>query len=295
MSWIDHNTFVVASATALLGAAAGIAGCLLVLRRRALMGDALGHATLPGIALAYLVSVALGGTGKEQWMLLAGAAVGAGAGVVALLVVRRGARVSDETAMAVVLGSFFGLGTALLTLIQATPAGHQAGLSSFILGHAASMVASDLQAAACVAAVCIALVMLLAKELQLLCFDEAFARTIGRPVRLLDAFVLLIVMAVVIAGLQAVGLILILALLVLPATTARFLTDRFATMVSLAAAIGSMSGVTGTLVSSLAPDLPTGPCIVLTASACFALALVCAPHRGLIARARGSRAEGLSR
>ncbi|MSR69431.1 MAG: metal ABC transporter permease [Phycisphaerales bacterium] len=292
MIGLDYNTQVVAAATALLGGAAGVAGCLLLLRRRALMGDALGHATLPGIAAAYLVSVAMGGTGKEPWILLAGAAVGAIAGVIAVLVIRRGARVSDETAMAIVLGAFFGLGTALLTVIQASPKGHQAGLSSFILGHAASMVASDLRAASIVALACVALVVLLTKELRLLCFDESFARTIGRPVRWLDALVLLIVTAVVIAGLQAVGLILILALLILPATAARLCTDRFATLLPLAAALGAVSGVGGTLVSSSAPNLPTGPCIVLFAAALFAVALIFAPRRGLLARASASRVRG---
>ncbi|MSR44238.1 MAG: metal ABC transporter permease [Phycisphaerales bacterium] len=293
IAWLDYNTQVVAASAALLGAAAGLAGCLLLLRRRALMGDALGHATLPGIAGAYLVSVALGGTGKEQWVLLAGAAVGALGGVLSILVIRRGARVSDETAMAIVLGSFFGFGTALLTVIQATPGGHQAGLSSFILGHAASMVASDLRAASIVAFSCAALVVLLTKELRLLCFDDAFARAIGRPVRWLDGVVLLIITAVVIAGLQAVGLILILALLILPATAARLCTDRFSVMLPTAAVMGAVSGVGGTLVSASAPRLPTGPCIVLFAAAIFALALLFAPHRGLIVRATSSRVRGL--
>ncbi len=289
MNWLDYNTQVVAGATALLGAAAGLAGCLLLLRRRALMGDALGHATLPGIAGAYLVSVALGGTGKEPWALLAGATVGALIGVVSVLAIRRGARVSDETAMAIVLGSFFGVGTALLTVIQATPGGHQAGLSSFILGHAASMVASDLRAASIVAVICVALVVSLTKELRLLCFDTSFASSLGRPVRSLDALVLIIVTAVVVAGLQAVGLILILALLVLPATAARLCTDRFSTMLPLAAIMGSVSGVGGTLVSSFAPRLPTGPCIVLVAALLFVLALIFAPRRGIIARTLASR------
>ncbi|MSQ90943.1 MAG: metal ABC transporter permease [Phycisphaerales bacterium] len=292
MNWFDYNTQVVAAATALLGAAAGLAGCLLLLRRRALMGDALGHATLPGIAAAYLVSVAVGGTGKEPWVLLAGAAAGAIAGVLGVVLVRRGARVSDETAMAIVLGAFFGLGTALLTVIQASPGGHQAGLSSFILGHAASMVASDLRAASIVALVCVALVVLLTKELRLLCFDESFARVIGRPVRWLDATVLIIVTAVVIAGLQAVGLILILSLLILPATAARLCTDRFTVMLPLAAAFGAISGVGGTLVSSFAPRLPTGPCIVLVAATLFVLALLFAPKRGLFAQAAMGRAGG---
>ncbi len=292
MNWFDYNTQVVAASTALLGGAGGLAGCLLLLRRRALMGDALGHATLPGIAAAYLISVAVGGTGKEPWALLAGAAAGAIAGVIAVLAIRRGARTSDETAMAIVLGSFFGLGTALLTVIQTTPGGHQAGLASFILGHAASMVASDLHAASIVALVCVALVVLLTKELRLLCFDESFARAIGRPVRWLDALVLIIVTAVVIAGLQAVGLILILALLILPATAARLCTDRFTTMLPLAAAMGAVSGVGGTLVSSYAPKLPTGPCIVLFAAGLFVLALVFAPRRGLLARARAATVRG---
>ncbi len=288
---IDHNTQVVAGATALLGAAAGMAGSLLLLRRRALMGDALGHATLPGIAGAYIVSVWLGGTGKEPWALMLGAAIGALLGVASVIFVRRAARTSEDTAMAIVLGSFFGIGTALLTLIQAAPGGHQAGLSTFVMGHAASMVTADLQAASIVAGVCVLLVVSLTKELRMLCFDEAFARAIGRPARVLDAIVLLIVTAVVVAGLQAVGLILVLALLVLPASTARLCTDRFGVMIGLAALFGGVSGIGGTIASSLATKLPTGPCIVLVGAGLFILALFLAPQRGYFARLLRARAD----
>lgn len=254
------------------------------------MGDALGHATLPGIAVAYLVSIANGGTGKEPWILLLGAAIAAMLGVFAVSLVRRGARTSDETAMAIVLGTFFGVGAALLTLIQAGPGGNQAGLATFVMGHAASMVTADLRATTIIAAICVAVVALLAKELRMLCFDEAFARSLGRPTRLLDAVVLLIVTAVVVAGLQAVGLILVLALLIVPAATARLCTERFSVMLPLAAMIGALSGVAGTLLSATDTDLPTGPCIVLCSIALFGVALAVGPSRGLLIRARATKA-----
>lgn len=289
MIGLDYNTLVVAGASALLGTAGGLAGTLMLLRKRALMGDALGHATLPGIAVAYLASLALGGSGKEVWALMLGAGAGGLAGVVGVAAIRRIARVSEDTAMAIVLGSFFGLGAALLTVIQASPQGNQAGLSTFVTGHAASMVRSDLDLAMAVALVCILVVLALSKELRLLCFDEPFAKAIGRSTKCLDALVLLVVTGVVIAGLQAVGLILILALLVIPAATARLLTDRFGAMLVIAAALGAASGIGGTIASSLGPSLPTGPCIVVVAAAIFAAALLVAPRNGLIARAAGGR------
>lgn len=292
MIWLDHNTMVVAGATALLGCSSGVAGCLLLLRGRALMGDALGHATLPGIAIAYLISVWMGGSGKEPWILLTGAGIGALLGVAAVSLVRRGARTSDETAMAIVLGTFFGIGAALLTVIQASPSGNQAGLATFVTGHAASMVTGDLQAASVIAAVSLVTVALLSKELRMLCFDDAFARSIGRPASMLDALTLLIVTAIVVAGLQAVGLILVLALLVIPAAAARLCTERFDLMLGVAAAVGAASAVTGTLASGFDTKLPTGPCIVLASAAYFLVALVVGPSRGLLSRRRAVVARG---
>ncbi|MDA1261823.1 MAG: metal ABC transporter permease [Planctomycetota bacterium] len=289
MFGLDHNTQVVAGASALLGTASGLAGALLLLRKRALVGDALGHATLPGIAVGYLVSLALGGSGKEPWVLMLGAASGALLGIAAISVIRRVARVSEDTAMAIVLGTFFGFGAMLLTVIQGSPEGNQAGLSHFVTGHAASMVTADLHLAIGIAVVCIALILLFAKELRLLCFDEPFARSLGRSTKWLDALVLLVVTGVVVAGLQAVGLILVLALLVIPAAAARFVSDRFVPMLVASALIGAVSGSSGALISSIAPDLPTGPCIVVCAAALFIASLVLAPRNGLIARAVGGR------
>ncbi len=288
MFGLDHNTQVVAAAAAMTGAAAGIAGSLLTLRKRALLGDALGHATLPGIALAYIASVWLGGSGREPVVLMLGAALGGLAGLASLALIRRLARVSDDAAMAIVLGSFFGLGTALLTLIQSSPSGHAAGLATLVTGHAASMVTDDAVIAAGVALVCMAVVGMLSKELSLLCFDEGFAQTLGRRTKVLDAVVLLVATCVVVAGLRSVGLVLIVALLIIPAAAARLVVDRFVPMLSVAAIVGALSGVIGTLVSASAPDLPAGACIVLAAAALFGIAAVCAPRNGVIARVRGA-------
>lgn len=288
MLGLDHNTQVVAAAAALTGASAGLAGSLLTLRKRALLGDALGHATLPGIALAYMVSLWLGGSGREPGILLAGAALGGIAGLACLTAIRRAARLSDDVAMAIVLGSFFGFGSALLTLIQSSPQGHAAGLATLVTGHAASMITEDAIVAASIAGICIAVIALMSKELRLLCFDEAFARVMGRRTAWLDALVLAIATAVVVAGLRSVGLVLIVALCIMPAAAARLLTDRFGRMLTIAAALGAASGVAGTLVSASAPDLPAGACIVLAAAALFAAAVVFAPLNGLVARVRGA-------
>ncbi len=180
---------------------------------------------------------------------------------------------------------FFGFGTVLLTRIQHSGSGSQSGLDRFIFGQAASMVGSDVRTmAACAAVVCL-LSVLLFKEFKLLCFDPGFARGIGFSTALLDGLLMLLIVLAVVVGLQAVGVVLMAAMLITPAAAARFWTDRLNTMVWLAGLFGAAAGALGTLFSALQPGLPTGPLIVLAATVVFLLSLVLAPRRGLLARA----------
>lgn len=280
----DYNTRVVVLGTTLLGLAAGIIGSFMLLRKRALMGDALSHATLPGIALAFIFSVAAGGTGKSLPVLLLGAVVTGVLGVLAVLGIRNFTRLKEDAALGIVLSVFFGAGVTVLGVIQKMGTGSAAGLESFIYGKTASMLASDAQIIAIAAAMVAVVSALLFKEFTLLCFDAGYARSEGWPVFLLDLVMMALVVAVTVIGLQAVGLILIIALLIIPPASARFWTDRLLTMVLLSAVIGAASGLFGASLSALLPRLPAGAVIVVVASSMFLLSMFVGPARGVLVR-----------
>lgn len=284
LSMRDYNTRVVMIGASLLGAAAGAIGSFMLLRRRALLGDAVSHASLPGIALAFIVMTAAGGTGKFLPGLLLGALTTGLLGMGLILVIRKHTRLKEDAALGIVLSVFFGLGIALLGVIQKMRQGHAAGLESFIYGKTASMLAADATLIAGVAAVVLVLCLLLFKELRMVCFDQDYAAAQGWPVQRLDALMMGLVVVVTVIGLQAVGLILVIALLIVPAAAARFWTNRLSKMILLASVIGSGSCLLGAALSALMPRLPAGAIIVATACVLFVISMVFAPERGVLAR-----------
>ena len=279
-----YNTWVVTLSVAVLGAGSGVVGSFLLLRKRSLMGDALSHATLPGIALAFMLAAAVGGDPKSLPVLLAGAVVTGVAGVAGVLLITRLTRLKEDAAMAIVLSVWFGVGVALLGLVSDVPGVSAAGLESFIYGRTASMLWVDAVLIACVSAAATLACLVLFKELTLLCFDGGFARTQGWPVTVLDAALLALVTAVTVVGLQAVGLILVLALLVIPPAAARFWTDDLRAMVLVAAAVGAVSGWVGAMASAARADLPAGAVIVLVAVAVFGVSMAVGRARGVVWR-----------
>ena len=279
-----YNTRLVVTSTLILGAAAGIIGSFLLLRKRSLMGDALSHACLPGIGLAFLVLVALGGDGKNLALLLLGATVTGTLGVALVLFLRRNTRLKDDSAMGIVLSVFFGFGVAVLGMVQDLPDASAAGLESFIYGKTASMVFQDFILLSLVALAVLLLSALLLKEFALLAFDEAYAAAQGWPVIKIDLVLLVLVAAVTVVGLQAVGLILIIAFLITPAAAARFWTEDLKLMILFSALIGAASGWLGASVSALLPRMPAGAVIVLVAAALFLFSLIFGASRGLLKR-----------
>lgn len=280
----SYNTRLVVLSATLLGLAAGIVGTFLLLRKRSLMGDALSHATLPGIAIAFAVMVSWGGEGKSLPGLLLGATLSGIAGIATMLVIRHTTRLRDDVAMGFVLSVFFGVGVASLRMVQSLPGASAAGLESFIYGKTASMVQSDFLLIVLVAGATALLSLLFLKEFLLLCFDDAYAASQGWPTLLLDLLLLALVTAVTVIGLQAVGLILVIAFLIIPATAARFWTQRLLPMLGIAAFLGGFSGWIGASLSALMPHFPAGAVIVLVAATLFLLSLVGAPERGLLSR-----------
>ena len=280
----DYNTRLVVICTILLGCACGLMGGFLLLRKRSLMGDTLSHATLPGVGLSFMLLVALGGDGKSLPILLAGAGITGVIGCAAVLFIREQTRIKDDAAMGIVLSVFFGAGVAILGVIQKMPEGSAAGLESFIYGKTASMVMSDFQILVFITVCVITCSLLLFKEFRLLCFDENFAAVLGWPVKFLDILLLVLITAVTVAGLQAVGLILIIAFLITPAAAARFWTNQLDRMLMLSALIGAASGWIGASLSAFFPRLPAGAVIVLVAALFFVVSMLIGTERGVMIR-----------
>ena len=280
----DYNTRLVVICTMLLGCACGLMGGFLLLRKRSLMGDTLSHATLPGVGLSFILAVALGGDGKSLPILLVGAAITGVIGCAAVLFIREQTRIKDDAAMGIVLSVFFGAGIAILGVIQTMPEGSAAGLESFIYGKTASMVMSDFQILVFVTICVITCSLLLFKEFRLLCFDETFAAALGWPVKFLDILLLALITAVTVTGLQAVGLILIIAFLITPAAAARFWTNQLDRMLVLSALIGGASGWLGASLSAFLPRLPAGAVIVLVAALFFVVSMLIGTERGVMVR-----------
>ncbi|MGQ9369154.1 metal ABC transporter permease [Azospirillum sp. ST 5-10] len=278
-----YNTVVVMIGVALLGLAAGVVGTFAVLRKRAMMSDTLSHATLPGIALAFLAAVAVGAEGRSLPVLLGGAAAAGIAGVLAVQALVRHSRLPEDAAMGAVLSVFFGLGFVLLSHIQTLGTGAEGGIAKFIYGQTAAMSVHDATVIGAVAAAATLVTALLYKEFRLVCFDPDYAAVQGWPVSPIDLAMMALVVVVTVVGLQAVGLILVVALIIVPAAAARFWTDRLGTMTVLAAGFGAASGYVGAALSALLPRFPAGGIIVLVAGAVFLASLFFAPRRGVIA------------
>ncbi|MCS7167202.1 MAG: metal ABC transporter permease [Gemmatales bacterium] len=273
------HTHLVLLGTSLLGLAAGVVGVFAMLRRQALLGDVLAHATLPGLALAFLWA---GSKNLEALLVGAGLACALAGGTLWLL--GRYTRLRPDVRLGVVLSVFFGVGMALLGQVQDVPGAGQAGLESYLFGKPAGMLERDLYWLTALAVLSTVAVVAWFKELQLVAFDAEFAKAQGWPVGGLDFLLLTLVVLVVVIGLPVVGVVMVSALLIVPAAVARFWTNRLQEMVARAGVVGCVMGIGGTLLSASVPFLPAGPTIILTGALLLILSVIFAPRRGLIAR-----------
>ena len=280
----DYNTRVVLLGSAILGLCAGVMGSFMMLRRRAMISDVVSHAALPGIAAAFMISAGWPSGGKYLPFLLLGALVSGLLGMGCVHVIKRYSHIKEDAALGIVLSVFFGLGVALLGIIQQMNVGSAAGLETFIYGKTASMLAADAWLMAVSAMVVIVLTLLLFKEFRLICFDQEFAQAQGWPAHGLDLLLTGLVVLVTVIGLQAVGLILMIALLIIPPAAARFWTDRLGVMIVFSALIGSISAVLGAGLSALYPRLPAGAMIVLVCSTLFTFGFFFGTRRGIVIR-----------
>ena len=282
---------IVLLGSTILCASAGLIGAFMMLRRRSLISDVVGHSALPGLAIAFLLGEAqAAGTGQQPGRLMFGAMLSGLLGAVAVMVIDRTSRLKADAALAIVLSVFYGAGAALFTVVQSVPTGNAAGLSDYLSGKTASLMAADVTLFAIVGGGLLAVTLVLFKELTLLCFDADFAAAQGWPVRSLDALLTGLVVGVTILGMQSVGLILVVATLVIPPTAARFWTDDMRVLAALSGAIGAAAAVCGIVISARVENIATGPVIVLAAAAIFGVSVLLGTRRGVL-RNRG--VEGL--
>jgi len=273
----DYTLRTVALGTATLGVISGALGSYAVLRKQSLLGDAISHAALPGIALAFLLTHS-----KAPLVLVLGAAIAGWLATLLITGIINNTRVKEDSSLGLVLSVFFGFGLVLLTFIQKQPDASQAGLDKFLFGQAAALVETDVLTMAALGAIAIAAMMLLWKEFKLLSFDPDFGAILGFRMRALDLLLTTLIVIAIVVGLQTVGVVLMSAMVIAPAVAARQWTDRLGLMVGLAALFGALAGVSGAFISSTATHLPTGPTVVLCISAVALLSLAFAPNRGVI-------------
>jgi manganese/zinc/iron transport system permease protein len=277
----DPNTQWILMGSMLLGLSSGVIGCFAYLRKQSLMGDALSHAALPGVCVAFMLT----GT-KSIVFFLIGAIVAGLLATLLISLITNFSRIKQDSALGIILTVFFGVGIVLLTQIQHSNSGNQSGLDKFLFGQAASMVQSDVYTMAAISLFLVGISALFFKEFKLLSFDPGFAKGIGLPVFLLDQFIMILLVTAVVIGIQAVGVVLMAALLITPAVAARYWTEKLHIMVILAGMFGALSGFAGTIVSTMASNLPTGPLVVLSATAIFVISVIFSPTRGVIAKVK---------
>ena len=272
----DFTFRVVSFGSLILGMISGALGCFAVLRKQSLIGDAISHCTLPGIAIAFLIT-----NSKNIEVLLFGALLSGLLSMYLITTIASHSKLKFDASLALVLSVLFGIGIVFLTYIQKNSGSQQAGLEKFIFGQASSLLKRDVRIMIITGIVLFSMMIVFWKEFKLVTFDPVFAQTIGIPSAFFGGFLSLLMVLGIVIGLQTVGVILMSALLISPASAARQWTDKLSVMVVLSSLFGGMSGVLGTMVSSYIPGIPTGPTIVAFMSIIVLGSLLFAP-RGII-------------
>ena len=275
----DYTLRTITLGTAILGAVCGMLGSFAVLRKQSLLGDAISHAALPGIAIAFLITGA-----KESNTLLIGALVSGLIGTFWIRGIITKTHLKSDTALGLILSLFFGFGMLLLTFIQKQPNANQAGLDKYLFGQAATLVESDVWFMAIVTGICLLVLLLFWKEFKLLLFDADYTKTLGFNTKFIDILITSFIVLAIVLGLQTVGVVLMSAMLLAPAAAARQWTNSLSVMVVLASVFGAFSGVFGTAISASQNNLSTGPVIVIVAGVFVLISFVFSPSRGLLFR-----------
>ena len=252
----------------IMGATCGAIGAYVIVRRLAFIGDAISHAVFPGVVLAYLAGASI----------FLGALAAGLITALAIAVVARGGRIREDAAIGVFFAAAFALGVVLISTRQT----FQGDLTAFLIGNLQAVSVADIVVSAVVGVLVLATLGVLHKELLLTSFDRTLAQALGYPVSVLDAALLILLTVTIVVSIQAVGIILVLAMLVTPAATARLLVDRFVPMMVMGAVIGAASGVVGYYLS-FHLGTASGGTIVLVTTALFLIAFVASPSHGFLA------------
>ncbi|HEY8342332.1 MAG TPA: metal ABC transporter permease [Calditerricola sp.] len=257
-------------AAVLVGIICGVVGCFIILRGLALMGDALSHAVLPGVAIAFMLGI----------NFFIGAVVTGILTALAIGFVTQNSRVKADSAIGIMFTAAFALGIILITQIHSV----SVDLPHILFGDVLGVSTADLWLTGGTGFVVLLAVILFYKELLLTSFDPTMATAIGLPNRLIHYFLMVLLSLVTVASLQTVGIVLVVAMLITPGATAYLLTDRLSVMLWLAAFFGVVSTVAGLYVSYYVENIPSGATIVVTATSLFLLALLFSPKQGLVWR-----------
>lgn len=252
----------------MVGIICGVIGSFIVLRGMALMGDAISHAVLPGVAISYML-----GINFFYGAVVTGVLTALGIGFIS-----QNSRIKNDSSIGLVFSAMFALGIILITAAQSAT-----DLTQILFGNVLSVRTSDMMITLIVGAVVLLAVFLFYKELLISSFDETMAAAYGLKVRMIHYGIMVLLTLVTVASLQTVGVILVVAMLITPAVTAYLLTNRLSTMICLAAFFGAVSSVIGLYISFLY-NLPSGPIIVLVATAIFSLIFLLSPKQGVIWR-----------
>ena len=274
---IGHTFRTVALGCSLLGMVSGILGCFAVLRKQSLLGDAVSHASLPGVCLAFLFTNV-----KETEVLLFGALVTGVICIGLIQLIQNYTKIKFDSALALILSVFFGLGLVLLSYMNKLPGSNKSGLNKFIFGQASTFIERDVNVIFITGIILLVIIVLFWKEFKLVSFDSDFAKTLGFPSKKIEILISILIVATVIIGIQAAGVILISAMLISPAVAARQWTDKLSVMVVLSAIFGGISGFFGTLISISQENLPTGPIIVVIISLIVLFSILFSNKRGII-------------
>lgn len=275
--FFDYTLRTVAMGTAVIGIVSGALGSFALLRKQSLLGDAISHAALPGVVIAFLLT-----RSRAPLGLLIGAMITGWLATILILAIIRYTRIKEDSALGIALSVFFGVGIVLLTFTQRLSDARQAGLDRFLFGQAAALLQSEVILMAVIGLLALGTLVIFWKEFKLITFDRDYAASLGYPVRGLEIVLTTQLVVAVVIGLQAVGVILMSAMVVAPAAASRQWTNRLWVMTFLAAVFGAFSGVVGAVISSTRPGLSTGPVIVLVVSLVAFLSLLFAPNRGLV-------------
>lgn len=273
----DPNVRYVALATLLLGGVSGAVGSFNFLRKKTLVGETVAHSMLPGVLIAFLLSGV-----KNPYILIFGAAVSGWLSIQFVDYITQNSKIKGDSALAIVLSSFFGLGIVLLTFIQGNYSGEQSGLDHYIFGNAAAMTPEDSNAFAVVSLVVLVLVLSFYHSIKAVVFNNDYANSIGINVKWIDTLISFITILSISVGIKAVGIVMMSALLIIPPTAARFWTHRLTTMLILSGFFGALAGWMGAFVSYMQTSMPTGPWTIVAISVIAFISMMFAPKRGVV-------------